>query len=94
MKLSTADIQKIADLARLEFAPEAMEKFSDQLSSILTYMEQLNRLDTTGIEPTSHMEASATPFREDRVVESAVIQDIRTQAPDCEGPFFKVPKVL
>jgi aspartyl-tRNA(Asn)/glutamyl-tRNA(Gln) amidotransferase subunit C len=61
------DIEKVARLARLELSKEEKETFGNQLEQILTYMEQLNRLDTTGVEPTSHAIPIYNVFRDDEV---------------------------
>jgi len=59
------DIEKVARLSRLELSEQERETFGNQLEQILTYMEQLNRLDTAGIEPTSHAIPVYNAFRED-----------------------------
>ena len=61
------DIEKVAKLARLELSEEEKEDFESQMEQILTYMEQLNRLDTTGVEPTSHAIPIHNAFREDEI---------------------------
>jgi aspartyl-tRNA(Asn)/glutamyl-tRNA(Gln) amidotransferase subunit C len=64
------DIEKVARLARLELSEEEKETFGNQLEQILTYMEQLNQLDTTGVEPTSHAIPIQNVFREDETQSS------------------------
>jgi aspartyl-tRNA(Asn)/glutamyl-tRNA(Gln) amidotransferase subunit C len=94
MKLSPEEVQKIAHLARLELSDTEVETFSNQLSSILTYIEKLDELDTKGIEPTAHAVEVATPFRKDEVKQEIAKEDALKNAPDREGDYFKVPKVI
>jgi aspartyl-tRNA(Asn)/glutamyl-tRNA(Gln) amidotransferase subunit C len=88
------NIEKVARLARLELSGDEMETFGDQLEQILTYMEQLNRLDTTGVEPTSHAIPIYNIFREDEVKSSLAQEEVLTIAPDEEDGHFKVPKII
>jgi len=88
------NIEKVARLARLELSEDEMETFGDQLEQILTYMEQLNRLDTTGVEPTSHAIPIYNIFREDEVKSSLAQEEVLTIAPDEEDGHFKVPKII
>lgn len=66
----------------------------EQLGGILAYIRQLDRLDTTGVVPTSHVVESGTPLREDRVVPFGEKEEILKNAPDREGDFFRVPRIL
>jgi aspartyl-tRNA(Asn)/glutamyl-tRNA(Gln) amidotransferase subunit C len=88
------DIEKVARLARLELSEAEMETFGNQLEQILTYMEQLNRLDTTGVEPTSHAIPIYNIFREDEVKSSLAQEEVLAIAPDEEEGHFKVPKII
>ncbi len=88
------DIEKVARLARLELSKDEMETFGNQLEQILTYMEQLNRLDTTGIEPTSHAIPLSNVFRRDGVKSSFSQEEVLGIAPDNEDGHFKVPKII
>ena len=88
------DIEKVARLARLELSDEERETFANQLEQILTYMEQLNRLDTTGVEPTSHAIPLYNVFREDGVKPSFPQEEILATAPDEEEGHFKVPRII
>lgn len=94
MKLSTSDVEYVARLARLEISKAEKEKFTAQLNDILHYIDQLNELDTAGVEPMSHAIAVTNAFREDRVVESLGTQKALANAPDARGEFFRVPKVI
>jgi aspartyl-tRNA(Asn)/glutamyl-tRNA(Gln) amidotransferase subunit C len=88
------DIEKVARLARLELSEEEKVTFGNQLEQILTYMEQLNRLDTTGVEPTSHAIPVHNIFREDEVKASLAQEEVLAIAPDEEDGHFKVPRII
>lgn len=94
MKLSPEEVKKIAELARLEMGPSEVEKYSAQLSNILSFVEKLNGLDVSGIEPTAHAISVPTPMRADEPSEFKNQEEVLSQAPEREGRFFKVPKVL
>ena len=88
------DIEKVARLARLELSEGEKETFGNQLEQILTYMEQLNRLDTTGVEPTSHAIPIYNVFRKDEVKPSVAQEEVLGLAPDEEDGHFKVPRII
>jgi aspartyl-tRNA(Asn)/glutamyl-tRNA(Gln) amidotransferase subunit C len=88
------DIEKVARLARLELSEKEKETFGNQLEQILTYMEQLNRLDTTGVEPTSHAIPIDNVFREDEVKSSLPRKEVLGISPDQEDDHFKVPRII
>jgi aspartyl-tRNA(Asn)/glutamyl-tRNA(Gln) amidotransferase subunit C len=88
------DIEKVAKLARLELSEEEKEIFGNHLDQILTHMEQLNRLDTTGVEPTFHVISIENVFREDVTTPSCVQEEVLGIAPDEESGYFKVPRII
>jgi aspartyl-tRNA(Asn)/glutamyl-tRNA(Gln) amidotransferase subunit C len=88
------DIEKVARLARLELSEEERETFGNQMEQILTYMEQLSRLDTAGVEPTSHAIPIYNVFREDEVKPSVTQEEVLAIAPDEEDGHFKVPRII
>jgi len=94
VKISKEDVIHVAELARLEFKEEELEKFTEQLGNILAYIEKLSELDTTGVEPTSHVLDISTPLREDRVEEWLSPEEVLQNAPEREDEFFSVPKVI
>ena len=94
MKITRDDVIKVAELARLEFREEELEKFTEQLGNILTYIGKLNDLDTRDVEPTSHVLDLATPLREDKVVEWLTREEALENAPREEDGFFVVPQVI
>ena len=88
------DIEKVARLARLELSEEEKKTFGNQLEQILTYMEQLNRLDTTGVEPTSHAIPIQNAFRGDETKPSFPREEVLGIGPDQEEGYFKVPRII
>jgi aspartyl-tRNA(Asn)/glutamyl-tRNA(Gln) amidotransferase subunit C len=94
MKLTPEEVLHIAQLARLQLTPEAVELFSRQLNDILGYMEQLNVLETEGVEPTFHTLHLFNAFREDRVLPSLPQEEALSLAPEQARSAFAVPKVI
>jgi aspartyl-tRNA(Asn)/glutamyl-tRNA(Gln) amidotransferase subunit C len=88
------DIEKVAKLARLELSEEEKRTFGNQLEQILTYMEQLNRIDTMGVEPTSHAIPIQNAFREDETKPSYSREEVLGIAPEEEDGHFKVPRII
>lgn len=94
MKISKEEVEKVAKLARLEITETEKEAFSGQLSSILTYMEQLKGLNTEGVEPTATVLEQTNVFREDEVRPSLPADQALANAPGQADGFFSVPKIL
>jgi len=94
VRISKDDVIHVAELARLEFGKEEVQKFTEQLGNILEYIEKLSELDTRGVEPTSHVLDISTPLREDRVEEWITPEEALQNAPEREDDFFSVPKVI
>lgn len=93
-KISKRDVGYVARLARLNIGEEETETFTFQLNSILSYMDKLNHLDTSRINPMSHAIEISNAFRED-VAKGSFPQDVSLgNAPEREGPYFKVPKII
>jgi aspartyl-tRNA(Asn)/glutamyl-tRNA(Gln) amidotransferase subunit C len=88
------DIEKVAKLARLQLSSQEREILGNQLDQILTYMEQLNRLDTKGIEPTSHAIPVYNAFREDEARPSSPKEEVLGIGPEEEEGHFKVPRII
>jgi aspartyl-tRNA(Asn)/glutamyl-tRNA(Gln) amidotransferase subunit C len=93
-KINKALVKKVAKLSRLELTEAEVEEFTDQLSAILDYVEKMNELDTTDVEPLAHCLPISNVFREDRVGESLGTERTLANAPQRDGEFFKVPKIL
>lgn len=94
MKISKQDVEHVAKLARLEISEAEKEAFSRQLSSILTYIEQLKALDVTGVEPTATVLDETNVFREDKVRASLPVEKALANAPERADGFFVVPKII
>jgi aspartyl-tRNA(Asn)/glutamyl-tRNA(Gln) amidotransferase subunit C len=94
LKLSKEDVEHVAHLARLNFREEDKEKFTLQLNDILVYMDILNKVNTTGVEPMTHAITLNNAFRDDEVKGSVGIEKTLANAPDRMGECFRVPKVI
>lgn len=93
-KISEADVRHIALLSRLKPSDDEVRLFADQLSSILTYVEQLSEIDTTEVPPTAHALPVHNVFRPDEPKPSLAPDAALANAPQRDGHFFAVPKVL
>ena len=94
MKITLQEVEHVARLARLALSEEEKEQMRSQLDRILAYMEKLNQLDTTGVEPTSHVIPMTNVFREDAVVPSLPREEALGNAPDPREGFFRVPRII
>lgn len=94
MKMTVADVEYVARLARLELTPGEKELFAGQMGAILGYVEKLKELNTDGIVPTSHAVPMENAFREDVVQPSIGLEKALANAPERAGSFFAVPKVI
>lgn len=94
MAVTVKDVEEVAALARLSFTDEEKRKLIVQLNRILEYMEKLNELDTSNVEPLSHVVERTNVFREDVTKPSAPVEDVLKNAPARTEKFFKVPKVI
>lgn len=94
MKITVEEVERIAALARLRLTPQETTQLTCQLDAILSYMDQLNGLDTAGIEPFCHAGDENPVLREDIVVNRPDPEALLANAPDRDGTFFKVPKIL
>ncbi len=94
MSVTIKDVEHIAKLAKLEFSESEKEKFTHQFNDILKYMEELNSVDTTNIEPLSQVIELQNVFRDDVVKPSISTEEALKNAPDKTDEHFKVPKVI
>jgi aspartyl-tRNA(Asn)/glutamyl-tRNA(Gln) amidotransferase subunit C len=94
MSVTRMDVEHIAKLARLEFTDEEKATFAHQLNDILAYVEQLNTLDTSNVEPLSHVIELDNAFREDVLRPGLTQEEALKNAPVKTERFFKVPKVI
>jgi aspartyl-tRNA(Asn)/glutamyl-tRNA(Gln) amidotransferase subunit C len=94
-KLSKEEIEHIARLSRLEITDEEKELYAGQLSSVLSYVEELGEVDTEGVEPTANVTGLKNVFRDDKVLESGIPhEDIAKNAPKFKNGSFVVPGVF
>ena len=94
MSVTINEVEHVAKLARLEFDQEEKETFTHQLNEILGYMEKLDSLDTSNVEPLSQVIELSNVFREDEVQPSFPTEEMLANAPMHDEKFFKVPKVI
>lgn len=94
MKISKEEIEYISTLARLNLTEEEKKLFSSQLGSILDYIEQLNKLDTETIEPTSHVISLNNVMREDTLGISLSVEEALKNCPSHTEKFYRVPKII
>ena len=94
MPLDESTVARIARLANLEIADEALASMAEELSHILTWIEQLNEVDIEGVEPMTRVVDVPLPMRDDTVSDGGTPDDIVANAPESERGFFLVPKVI
>ena len=94
MKITLQEVEHVARLARLALSDEEKEQMRSQLDRILGYIEKLNQLETSGVEPTSHVIPMTNVFREDAVVPSLPRGEALGNAPDPHEGFFRVPRII
>ena len=93
-KITADDVRKVAKHARLDLPDDTIATYTGQLERILDYVDQLQAVDTEGVLPTTRAVEVVNATREDTVVDTDVRQDLLDQAPQREGDFFRVPKIL
>jgi aspartyl-tRNA(Asn)/glutamyl-tRNA(Gln) amidotransferase subunit C len=94
MAVTLSDVDHIALLARLGLRDEERHALRAELESILGYIDKLNGLDTSAIEPTTSVVDFPAPLREDRVTNGDASAALIAVAPESEGTFLRVPKIL
>lgn len=94
MKITLKDVEHVAFLARLMFNEKEKELFTKQLNSILLYFDKLSELDTTNVEPTSHVVPIVNVMRDDVVTGTNYADKALMNAPQRDGDYFKVPPVI
>ena len=102
-KVTVEDVERVAELAHLELKPEETPRMLHDLNAILDYVAELNQLDTAGVTPLAQVSelqseletaAGASVLRADRPQPSLDRAVVISQAPETDGAFFKVPKVI
>ena len=94
MSVSKKDVQYIANLARLQFSEEETENLAGEMSKILDYMETLEEVDTSDVEPLEHVIELEYRFRDDKAEEPVSHEDALKNAPDADTDYFRVPRVI
>lgn len=94
MPISDKDVLRVAQLARLSLSAEEVALYRGQLGRILEHIAELDKLDTSKVEPTAHVLGLTDALREDRARTSPDREAALSQAPEREGPYFRVPKVI
>ncbi|MFN3522816.1 MAG: Asp-tRNA(Asn)/Glu-tRNA(Gln) amidotransferase subunit GatC [Phenylobacterium sp.] len=94
MAIDAATVRKVAKLARIAEAEDRLEPLAKELSGILNWIEQLNEVDTDGVEPMTSAVAMPLPMREDVVTDGGDAARVLSNAPKSVDGFFVVPKVV
>ena len=94
MKISKKQVENVALLARLTLSEDDLDIMTIQLDNILSYVEKLNELDTSTIQPTTHVFSVCNAFREDKIQKSLSQNEALMNAPEQYGNMFQVPKIL
>jgi len=94
MALDKATVAHIAALARIRLSEAELEPLTNELSRILSWVEQLNEVDTTGVVPMASAAAASLPMRDDAVSDGGCRDAILGNAPRAARGFFTVPKVV
>ncbi len=93
-KIDADKVRHIGKLSRIELTDEQVDQFGQQLSDILVYFDKLQELDTENVEPMVHAVELSNVLAEDELRQSLSPADALANAPDRDGDFFKVPKVI
>lgn len=93
-RISKEQVKHVAHLARLSMTDEEVEKFTNDLDKIIGFAEQLNELDTTGVEPTTHVLELTNVLREDEPKHWFTQEEALKNAPDSKNGQIRVPSIL
>jgi aspartyl-tRNA(Asn)/glutamyl-tRNA(Gln) amidotransferase subunit C len=94
MSIDQSTVRRIARLARIKVTDEEMPRLAEELNGILGWIEQLNEVDVSGVEPMTSVVAMKMKWREDKVTDGGIPAEIVGNAPQSEDNFFVVPKVV
>ncbi len=94
MAITREDVQRVATLARLDLDPAETERLTVELGHILDAFARLSTLDTTGVEPTAHVEDLELVLRDDEVTNPPADEALLANAPARDGRWFRVPKII
>ncbi len=93
-RLNADDVRHVAKLARLRLTDDQIDAQTDKLATILQYIDKLNAVDITGVTPMAHAQDLTNVLRDDAEASQFSADDVLANAPERDGDFFKVPKVL
>jgi aspartyl-tRNA(Asn)/glutamyl-tRNA(Gln) amidotransferase subunit C len=93
-KITMQEVEQVARLARLTLSDAEKERMRRELDGILSYIDKLRAVDTEGVPPTSHAVPMTNVMREDEPVPSLPQEDMLANAPDRNGEFFRVPRII
>ena len=93
-KITMRDVEHVARLSRLALTDQEKERMRRELDGILSYIDKLRALDTTGVPPTSHAVPMTNVMREDEPRPSLSQDEMLANAPERSGEFFRVPKII
>ncbi len=94
MSLDKATVARIARLARIRVGEEEQDSLAGELNQIMTWIEQLNEVNTDGVQPMTGVGATKLPLREDKVTDGGYPEKVLANATDAKDGFFSVPKVV
>ncbi|MCX7743034.1 MAG: Asp-tRNA(Asn)/Glu-tRNA(Gln) amidotransferase subunit GatC [Flavobacteriales bacterium] len=94
MKIDLQTVEKLAELAKLEFNEREKAEILNDLNRILEFMDKLNELDTSGVEPLVYMNDEVNVLRADEVIQELTHEEALLNAPKKDSDYFRVPKVL
>ncbi|MBK98429.1 MAG: Asp-tRNA(Asn)/Glu-tRNA(Gln) amidotransferase GatCAB subunit C [Balneola sp.] len=94
MSVSKEEVQYVAGLAKLHLSEEEISILSRDMNAILGYMELLNNLDTSDVEPLEHVIELSKTYRADKAHEPLTHEKALKNAPDADSDYFRVPKVI
>ena len=94
MAISPDEVLKIAQLARLKISDSEVEQYAVDLSNIMNLVDQMNKVDTQGIEPMAHSQDVIQRMRDDKVAETNQREKFQTIAPQVQNGLYLVPKVI
>lgn len=94
MSVTEKDVRYMADLARLQLSEEEVKSFAQDMNQILGYMERLDELDTSDVEPLEHVIDLDSRLRPDEAKDPISHDDALKNAPDADSDYFRVPKVI
>jgi aspartyl-tRNA(Asn)/glutamyl-tRNA(Gln) amidotransferase subunit C len=94
MSVDRTTVKQMAQLARIRIAEDQLEPLANELSNILGWIEQLNELDTEGVEPMTSVVEMGLPLREDVVSDGGIVDKVLKNAPEGTQEYFAVPKVV